>query len=69
MYLRYRPGVDPLELKQLLDRIEKASGDERQRILRQALLGGLNQVERSAGPASVESAEATALLDAFLDDL
>jgi hypothetical protein len=36
--LRYRPGIDPPELKDLLDAILAAKGEERAHILRTALL-------------------------------
>jgi hypothetical protein len=62
--LRYRPGVDPPELEDLLEEIEEAGPARRREILRTALLGGIEQGATQAG--AVEDEEVTNLMDDLL---
>lgn len=66
MGLRYRPGIDPPELKELLDAISAAQGEERAHILRTALLTGADTANKVAN--ANEDFEATQLIEALFDD-
>ncbi len=60
-YYRFTPGLDPPELKALLEELNQAGGRKRRDILRAALLGGAQQARDVAVKA--EDSEDTALLD------
>jgi hypothetical protein len=64
--LRYRPGVDPAELGELLEAIASARGRKREDILRQALIGG-TQAGRQAA-AHQEDSETKQLIDDLLGE-
>lgn len=65
-YYRWQPGLDPPELKALLDQLAQAGGRKRRDILRAALLGGAQQGQDVA--AGLEDSEDTALLDDMFAD-
>lgn len=65
--LRFRPGIDPPELQDLLERLDEAGPVRRRELLRAALIGGLNQAAES--PAAIEDDETAALMDNLLGDL
>ena len=62
--LRYRPGLDPPELEELLERIRQAEGEERAEILRAALLGGAEQAKTAGSEGRIKSA-----IDDFFADV
>ena len=64
--LRFRPGIDPPELKAFLDLFDQAEPGRKASILRAALLGGLDQGQVQA--AQVEDEETAALLDDLLGE-
>ena len=64
--LRYRPGLDPPELAQLLEEIITTQGEKRADILRTALLSGAKNARIIA--AKVEDSFAGAGIDAMIDD-
>lgn len=61
LYIRYRPGIDPPELGQLLEAFNRAKGQKRADILRAALINGADQAQKTA--ASAESSRTASLLD------
>lgn len=61
LYIRYRPGLDPPELGELLETVARASDQKRADILRTALLGGASQAQATA--EMVESSATASLLD------
>lgn len=62
--LRYRPGIDPPELREFLEMLDRAEAERKPEILRAALLGGMGQAETVA--TQVEDAETAALMDGML---
>ena len=62
--LRYRPGVDPPELQDILQAIEEAGPARRRDILRAALLGGADEAQARAD--SPEDDEVTGMMDDLL---
>ena len=64
--LRFRPGLDPPELEDILEAITGAAPPKRAEILRAALLGGSKQARDIVG--KVEDSGTTDLLnDMFVD--
>jgi hypothetical protein len=64
--LRFRPGLDPPELEEILEAITGAAPPKRADILRAALLGGSKQAQDIVG--KVEDSGTTDLLnDMFAD--
>ena len=61
LYIRYRPGLDPPELGELLEMVANESEEKRADILRAALVGGASQAQATA--EMVESSATTSLLD------
>lgn len=64
--LRYRPGIDPPELRDFLEKFEQAPAERKPAILRAALVGGLSEATEEA--SAVEDEETTNLLDGLLGD-
>ncbi len=64
--LRFRPGVDPPELRVILEAIIEAGPRKRADILRAALLGGAQQAQETAGRA--EDSQVTGLLNTMFDE-
>jgi len=64
--LRYRPGIDPPGLQDLLEQLEGAGPARRREILRAALIGGLGQAQAAA--STVEDAEVGDLMDDLLGE-
>jgi len=63
--LRFRPGVDPPELKKLLESIIAAPAGKRADILRAALLGGASEARETAD--KTEDSATETLLDEMFD--
>jgi len=64
--LRYRPGIDPPDLSDLLEQIEQAGPVRRREILCAALIGGLEQAQQRAD--SAEDHEVTGMMDDLLGE-
>lgn len=62
IYFRYRPERDPPELKELLDRIMAARGEERAILFRNALLDGLTS-NNDPTPEPDDDGVVSAILD------
>ena len=62
--LRFRPGLDPPELEELLQAISTTRGSRRADILRAALLGGARQAQ--AAVVAAEDSETGAALNDLL---
>lgn len=63
---RFEPGVDPPELRVLLESVKEAKGRKRRDIMRIALLGGLQQAYAVA--AAAEDSETAGLIDGMFED-
>jgi hypothetical protein len=64
--LRYRPGIDPPELGQFLDRLEQA--ENKAELLRRALMGGLESQAGGGLLAGSEDNETTDIIDGLVGD-
>jgi len=62
--LRFRPGIDPPELRDLLEELDRAGPSKRREILRMALIGGLGEAQAAA--TAVEDKEVANMMDDLL---
>lgn len=65
--LRFRPGVDPPELEDLLEAIDQAGAARRREMLRKALIGGMGQGGAQT-LGGVEDEEVADLMDGLLGE-
>jgi len=64
--LRFRPGLDPPELQEVLEAITSADSHKRADILRAALVGGAGQTSVEA--ETIEDGQTSALIDEMFDN-
>ncbi len=66
LYIRYRPGLDPPELEELLETMVTTNHHKRTDIFRAAVIGGMTQAKTTAQAA--EASVTTTLLDEMFAD-
>ena len=65
-YYRFEPGIDPPELKMVLDSIRASTGQKRREIIKAALLSGASEAWQAA--STIESATVRSLVDDMFSD-
>ncbi len=64
-YYRFQPGLDPPELRTVLEAIKAATGPKRRDIIRAALLSGAGEAQQAA--SAVESTLIAGTVDDMFD--